>query len=72
MASIYILDPTGRKIKTILSHKSIGVQDNFKWEGLDDNGQLVRMGPYIVYIEVLNLSGSKKLFREKVVVGGKF
>jgi len=71
MANIYILDHTGRKIKTILSHKSIGVHDSYKWEGLDDNGQQVRMGPYIVYIEVFNIAGSKKLYREKVVVGGK-
>jgi len=71
MASIHILDPTGRQIKTILSHRSIGSQDDFKWEGLDDNGQQVRMGPYIVHVEVYNVTGAKKLYRKKVVVGGE-
>ena len=70
MASIKILDATGRIIKTIISHESIGSEDVFKWEGLDDNGQEVREGYYIVYLEIYNFSGVKKLIRKKVVVGG--
>ncbi len=72
MASIMILDASGRKIKSIISHKSIGAKENFKWEGLDDNSQQVRMGAYIVYVEVYNTSGFRKLYRKKVVVGGNF
>lgn len=71
MGSIKILDATGRLIKTIISHQSIGAEEDFKWEGLDDNGQEVRMGYYIVYLEIYNSSGIKKLYRKKVVVGGR-
>ena len=69
MASIQILDRTGRQIKTIISHQSIGAEEDFKWEGFDDHGQEVQMGPYIVYVEIYNASGERKLFRKKVVVG---
>ncbi len=72
MASIKILDAHGRLIKTIISHQSIGAEEDFKWEGLDDNGQEVRMGYYIVYLEIYNSSGEKKLYRKKVVVGGRY
>lgn len=71
MASIKILDASGRSIKTIISHQSIGAQEDFKWEGLDDNGVKVRMGYYIVYLEIFNSSGDRKLYRKKVVVGGR-
>lgn len=71
MASLLILDAQGRLIKTIISHQSIGAEEDFKWEGLDNNGQKVRMGPYIVYLEIYNSSGSKKQYRKKVVVGGQ-
>ncbi|MCK5470187.1 MAG: hypothetical protein KAI99_16810, partial [Cyclobacteriaceae bacterium] len=71
MASIKILDASGRLIKTIISHQSIGSEEDFKWEGLDDNGQEVRMGYYIVYLEIYNSSGFKKLYRKKVVVGSQ-
>lgn len=72
MASILILDPVGMQIKSIISHESIGVEEDFKWEGLNDNGQEVRMGPYIVYVEVYNTTGFTKIYRKKVIVGGKF
>ncbi len=72
MANIKILDSNGRHIKTIISHKSIGAEEDFKWEGMDDNGQMVRMGYYIVFVEIYNSTGDKKLYRKKVVVGGQF
>jgi hypothetical protein len=71
MANILILDPTGKTVRNILSHKSIGSEDNFKWEGLDDHGRQVRMGPYIVHVEIYNLNGTRRLYRKKVVVGGQ-
>ena len=69
IASILILNPTGRQIKSIASHQSVGVVENFKWEGLDEDSQEVRLGPYVVYIEVYNPSRYKKIYREKVVEG---
>lgn len=72
MASIKIINASGRLVKTIASHQSIGIEESFKWEGMDDNGQEVRMGYYVVHAEIYNSSGARKLFREKVVVGGRF
>ena len=71
MANILILDAHGRVIKTIISHLSIGAEEDFKWEGQDDAGQQVRMGPYIVFLEIYNTEGFKKLYRKKVVVGAR-
>lgn len=72
MATIKIVDATGRTIKTIISHQSIGAEEDFKWEGIDENGNEVRMGYYIVYLEIYNSAGAKKIYRKKVVVGGRF
>jgi flagellar hook assembly protein FlgD len=57
------------EVKTIASHQSIGTEEDFKWEGENDNGEEVRMGYYIVYLEVYNADGTRKIFRKKVVVG---
>jgi hypothetical protein len=70
MASIRVLDAAGRQVKTIADHQSVGIEEDFKWEGENDNGEEVRMGYYIVYMEVYNASGSVKIYRKKVVVGG--
>ncbi len=72
IASIQILDVLGRSVKTIISHQSIGSEETFKWEGFNDQGQIVRMGPFIVFVEIYNSTGFKKVFRKKVVVAGIF
>jgi hypothetical protein len=71
MASIKVLDAAGREVKTIANHQSIGTEEDFKWEGENDNGEEVRMGYYIVHLEVYNADGSRKVYRKKVVVGGR-
>ncbi len=71
MANIKILDFTGREVRTIANHQSIGAEEDFKWEGENNNGEEVRMGHYIVYLEVYNSSGQTKIYRKKVVVGGR-
>lgn len=69
MANIQILDPAGRQIRTIISHQSIGAEADFKWEGLNDKGEEVSRGAYIVYVEIYNSAGERKQYRKKVVVG---
>jgi len=71
MATIKVLDASGREVKTIASHQSVGTEEAFKWEGENNNGQEVRMGYYIVYLEVYNAEGARKIYRKKVVVGGR-
>ena len=72
MVSISIVDAAGRKVKTIASHISAGTAVDFKWEGDNDAGAEVRMGPYIVFVEVYNIDGMKNIYRKKVVVAGRF
>ncbi|NJN24498.1 MAG: hypothetical protein HC819_00105 [Cyclobacteriaceae bacterium] len=71
MANLNIVDTQGRVVKTILSHQSVGVEEDFKWEGDNDEGQEVRLGPYIVFMEIYAADGSRHLYRKKVVVAGK-
>jgi hypothetical protein len=71
MANIRILDSNGREIKTIARNQAIGTQEEFKWEGDNDQGEEVRLGYYIILLEIYNTDGTRKLFREKVVVGSR-
>jgi len=71
MANIKVLDAAGREVKTITSHQSVAAEQDFKWEGENNHGEEVRMGYYIVYVEVYNAQGMTKIYRKKVVVGGR-
>ncbi len=72
MATISIIDATGRMVKKIAQQQSVGTEEDFKWEGDSDTGAEVRIGSYIVYLEVYDANGSRTIYRKRVVVAGRF
>ncbi|MCZ6522085.1 MAG: hypothetical protein O6848_11380, partial [Bacteroidetes bacterium] len=72
LANVNVFDINGRKVKTIAQNTSLGTQGFFTWDGTNDNGQKARIGYYLVHFEVFSLNGNSKVFKETVVIGGKF
>ncbi len=72
MATISIIDASGRLVKKIAQQQSVGTEEDFKWEGDSDTGEEVRIGPYIVYAELYDTNGSRRIYRKRVVVAGRF
>jgi hypothetical protein len=58
-------------VKTLVNCKNIADQSHFVWNGLDDNGNIVPIGIYVVFIEVFDLQGDIKRFKKAVVVAAK-
>ena len=69
VATIYIVDATGQRVRILADHMSVGMIEDFKWDGLDDQGREVRLGYYLVFAEIINSNGQSKIHRKKVVVG---
>ena len=67
-AKIHIFDARGRPVKTLVNCKNIADQSSFVWNGLDDNGSIVPIGIYVVFVEVFDLQGHIKRFKKAVVV----
>ena len=72
MASIKILDVHGREVKTIANNESLALEDSFHWDGDDDAGHIVRVGYYIVWVEITNNNGAERIYKKKVAVGARF
>ena len=70
-AKINIYDSRGRPVKTLVNCKNIADQSRFVWNGLDDGGNIVPIGIYVVFVEVFDIQGDIKRFRKAVVVAGK-
>lgn len=70
-AKIHIFDSRGRLVKTLVNCKNIADQSRFVWNGLDDNGNIVPIGIYVVFVEVFDLQGDIKRFKKAVVVAEK-
>ena len=70
-AKIHVYDSRGRPVRMLVNCKNIADQSRFVWNGLDDNGNIVPIGIYVVFVEVFDLQGDKKSFKKAVVVAAK-
>jgi hypothetical protein len=72
LANITIFDAHGREIKRLVKNELLANQGFFQWDGLDERGRKVPIGYYIIFIELFNLRGQVKAYKETVVVGARF
>ncbi len=65
---IKIFDIRGRLIRTLANANLGGARGEIIWDGLDDDRQRVRIGPYIVYLEAGDSWGGTVATAKAVVV----
>jgi len=69
---IKLFDDHGRLVKTILNNKSVAQSGSIIFDGLNDNGNPLRIGMYIVYVEAIdNNSGKAISYKDVIVVARK-
>ncbi len=66
-----IFDVAGREMKTLINNQLLGTVGSVSWDGIRTEGDLARMGPYIVMLEAFDLDGNMERFRETVVLAHK-
>ena len=66
--SAYIYDASGNLIKILFRNRNLGSTGQIVWDGLSDNYQQVRTGPYIFLFESFNLEGNVKTFKEGFLI----
>ncbi len=68
VASVRIFDVQGRLVRYLIKNQTIGTDGSLRWEGLDDRGETVRTGYYLVLIDSFDSAGNTQQFKKKVVV----
>jgi hypothetical protein len=68
VANITIFDATGRMVRHLVKNATLGLSGSWNWDGLDEKGQKLLIGNYIIHTEVFNLQGKKKQFKNVVVL----
>jgi hypothetical protein len=56
--SMKVFDVKGRLIRTLANNEPGTSRSDLVWDGLDDEKQKVRIGPYIILLEAINESGA--------------
>ena len=57
------------KLNYLAKGELVGQEGSVLWNGLDNNGNKVPVGVYVVVTEVFNFEGKVKQFKNAVVVG---
>jgi hypothetical protein len=68
VASITVLDASGRPVRLLQRNALCGVSGNFFWNGLGENAQSLPTGIYILHTEAFHAGGKRKKFRNVLVV----
>lgn len=68
MAQVRIYDIEGREVRYLVKNVLLGRQGSWTWDGLDERGQKLPSGHYILLTDVFDLSGKRKLEKFLVVL----
>ena len=68
VANVTIFDGIGRKRKTMVNNKNLGIENSLIWNASNDKDELVRRGMYIILIELWHPDGEKLVFKKTVAV----
>lgn len=71
VANVSIFDANGRLVRYFVKNALLGLKGSWNWDGLNENGQKLPVGTYIVFTEIFNLQGKKKQFKNTVVLARK-
>jgi len=71
IANITIYDAAGRPVRYLVRNGTLGMKGYWNWDGLDDKGNKLPVGTYILFTELFNLQGKKEKFKNTVVVARK-
>lgn len=72
MATVVIYDSRGRRIRQVAGNERIASEGIFTWDGVTEERTKAPAGIYIVYAELMNMSGTVERFRETAVLAVKF
>lgn len=67
-ATIAVYNIRGNVVRTLLNNQLIGPENTLLWDGLDDQGEQLPIGHYIVFAEWFNSEGDGGSDKEKVVL----
>lgn len=71
VANITIYDSKGRLVKHLVRNELLGLKGTYSWDGINDGREKSRIGIYVIFVEVFDLSGNVKQYKKTCVLGGQ-
>lgn len=71
VGTLAIFDLVGREVRKLMDNQLLGTDGSVSWDGILEGGDLGRIGPYIVLLEVFDLEGNTERFKKTVTLAHK-
>ncbi len=71
IANLHIYDAQGRLVRQLLRQTLVGPVASLRWDGDTDEGLKARIGPHVLWLEVIGTDGVVQHFRKTCVVAAK-
>jgi Lamin Tail Domain len=72
VSNINIFDASGRLVRHLQRNALNGLKGEYRWDGLDDKNLKLPQGIYIVFTEIFNTAGVKRLFKNTIVLARRY
>lgn len=72
VANITVFDASGRPVRYLVQNNMMGMEGDFRWDGLDDGHHALPMGIYILKTEIFTLRGKSRQFRNTVTLARRW
>jgi hypothetical protein len=72
VGTLVIFDIRGNPVITLANNELLSAEGTMEWDGRDATGRFVRMGYYIIILEIFNLKGGRAIMKGKVAVASQF
>lgn len=72
LATVKIFDTEGFPLLNLVDNALLGSEGALKWDGVDGEGNIIRVGMYIIVSRLFHPDGDIKEFKNVVVVSGNF
>ena len=70
-ANIRIFDQQGRQVADLVRNALLRQAGSFTWDGITDKNEKAPIGIYIVFMEIFDLNGTVKHYKQACVVAAK-
>lgn len=71
VVNIIIFDAAGRPVRNLVRNGTLSLNGYWNWDGLDDKGNKLPVGNYILFTELFNLQGKKERFKNTIILARK-
>ena len=69
--NVYVFSVEGQLLRHLVKGELVADQGSFVWNGMDNRGQKVPIGIYVVVTEVFDMEGRVKRFENAVAVASR-